>query len=61
MRTGRVTPTDGSIESTVLADLETLKPNDASVRVYDCAGKVLYGYGETSFGFCLMTSSIIAE
>ncbi|CAM9180685.1 unnamed protein product, partial [Laminaria digitata] len=42
MKAGRATPTDGSTESTVFADVETLKLNDASVRVYDCAGQVAY-------------------
>ena len=40
MKAGRATPTDGSTESTVFADVETLELNDASVRVYDCAGQV---------------------
>lgn len=60
MKTGRATPTDGSIESTVFADVETLEVNDASVRVYDCAGQVCYGCGAMRFELCLLTFSRIA-
>ncbi|CAN0094526.1 unnamed protein product, partial [Laminaria digitata] len=42
MKTGRATPTDGSAESTVYADVERMELNGASVRVYDCAGQVAY-------------------
>ena len=53
MKTGRATPTDGSIESTVFADVETLKVNGASVRVYDCAGQVFYGCAANVSEFAL--------
>ncbi|CAM9393730.1 unnamed protein product, partial [Laminaria digitata] len=42
MKTGRATPTDGSTESTVYADVERMNLNGTSVRVYDCAGQVAY-------------------
>ena len=51
MKTGRATPTDGSAESTVYADVERMELNGASVRVYDCAGQVFYGCGAKCFGF----------
>lgn len=49
MKTGQATPTNGSIESTVFADVETIEVNGASVRVYDCAGQVCYGCGAICF------------
>ena len=54
MKTGRATPTDGSAESTVFADVERMELNGASLRVYDCAGQVFHGYGTKWFGFCVV-------
>ena len=54
MKTGRATPTDGSAESTVLADVERMELNGTYVRVYDCAGQVFHGYGTKWFGFCVV-------
>ena len=54
MKTGRATPTDGSAESTVFADVERMELNGVSLRVYDCAGQVFHGYGTKWFGFCVV-------
>lgn len=40
MKAGCATPTDGSTESTVYADVERMELNGVSARVYDCAGQV---------------------
>ena len=56
MKTGRATPTDGSAESTVFADVERMELNGASVRVYDCAGQVFHGCGADCFGFCVVVA-----
>ena len=40
MTTRRATPTNGSNESAVCVDVDSMKLEGASVRVYDCAGQV---------------------
>ena len=54
MKTGRATPTDGSAESTVFADVERMELNGASVRVYDYAGQDFMVAVLTVSGFALL-------
>lgn len=40
MKTRRASPTNGSNESTVCVDVDSMELEGASIRVYDCAGQV---------------------
>lgn len=57
MKTGRATPTEGSAESTVCADVESVELNGVSVRLYDCAGQVLLGRCELHC-FCYFSTLV---
>lgn len=49
MKAGRATLTNGSSESTVYADVESMKLDGVDVRVYDCAGQVLRYCGDKCY------------